>query len=232
MDRIQTSQGYYKFSQENLFVGIKQIDKNIAFENLCEVKRILSKAGIKFGPIFGTLLGIIRDNDFIIWDEDVDLYILKEEEKQFRDTLWDFKDKGFDLIRYERRGLYSIRRNGEYIDFYVLKSISPKIRHSGGRDFLLEKYIQNVLPWNFKGLELQIPSDYEEYLEFTYGDWKKPVKYANYEMPFAKKTLVKWGYILKRKLPDFLYFPLIKYYHRKDYLDFIKKCQSKGIDLS
>ena len=56
-----------------LFPGVKRIDKEIAFENLCLLKSILDANGIKFQLAFGTLLGVVREHDFIDHDEDIDL---------------------------------------------------------------------------------------------------------------------------------------------------------------
>ena len=230
MATLNTTKGLFHYKPKVLYLGIKQIDKEIAFENLKLLMPVLEKKGIQVGPVYGTLLGIIRDNDFIEWDEDIDLYLLKEDEKKFQDVLWDLKDIGFELIRYERSGLYSVMRNGEYIDFYVFKPVNSQMRNNAG-DYILEKYLKNVIAWNFKGINLQIPAEYEEYLEITYGNWKTPVKYADYEMSPMKKAIVKFTHIVKRQIPDFLYFPLIKFHHRKKCQIFVEKCRLKGIDI-
>ena len=59
------------------------------------------------------------------------LYILKEDEERFKDVLWLLNEVGFHLVRYERRGLYYIERNGEYFKIFVLHKISTDIRHTG-----------------------------------------------------------------------------------------------------
>ena len=95
MAKIQTSQGTIKFRSKFLYVGIKQIDKEIAFENLKLVAQVLNRLGIKWGPFLGTLLGIVRENDFITWDEDTDLYILEEDEDILKSSLWELMSFGF-----------------------------------------------------------------------------------------------------------------------------------------
>lgn len=120
MARIETSKGFFHFIPQTVYLGIKQIDKDVAFENLKVVADIMNKTGLNWGPVLGSLLGIIRDNDFITWDEDIDLYILEEDKEQFLPLLFEFKAAGFDVIRYWRCGLISIKKNGEYIDFYFV----------------------------------------------------------------------------------------------------------------
>lgn len=231
MGKIRTSKGDLKFRHQSLYLGIKQIDRDVAFRNLKEISEILSNKEIHWGPIFGTLLGIVRDNNFIEWDEDIDLYILEENEEVFKDSLWDLIKSGFDVIRYERRGLYSIKKNGEYIDFYILRKISPTLRHAGGWEFIFDKYLTNTIKYDFKGIQIDIPKDYDEFLTFHYGDWRTPVKWANFNMSKMQIFRAKAKYYIKNSLPDFLYYYLIDRYHRKDLEKFKQKCIKKGVPL-
>lgn len=228
---IKTPKGKFRYHKQFLYVGIKKIDREIAFGNLKEIVPLLDGLGIKFGPIFGTLLGIIRENNFIEWDEDIDCYILKEQEDLFRSSLWDFQRAGFELVRYDKRGLFSLMKNGEYIDFYVLRSISPDVRHTGGADFLFEKYIQDTITYDFKGIPLSIPREYEEYLEFTYGDWRTPRKYADFNLGKGQILWLRIKNAVKNSLPDCIHSRLLKLHHTKDLKSFIQKCEAKGIPV-
>lgn len=124
---INTSKGRLYFKPVTLFLGIKQINRDIAIKNLKLLAKVFNEAGIKVRPAFGSMLGIVREGNLIEWDEDIDLCILDVEEEKFKTTLWNLKAVGFDLIRYERRGLYSIMKDGEYIDIYVFTKVSPQI---------------------------------------------------------------------------------------------------------
>ncbi len=229
MAKIKTRLGDIHFTQKYLYLGIKQIDRDVALLNLKEVCKILNTRNIHWGPIFGTLLGIVREKNFIEWDEDIDLYILEEEEDDFKDCLYEITQSGFELIRYERRGLYSIMKNGEYIDFYVLRRLSPELRHGGGVEFIFEKYLQDTIYVDFRGVQLRIPREYDEHLTFYYGDWRTPVKWANFEMSTWQKFKVKSICFIKNHLPDCIYFSLLTKYHQKDLDKFKKKCRDKGV---
>ena len=81
-------------------------------------------------------------NKYNVSNEDTEYildYILKEDEERFKDILWLLKDVGFVLMRYERRGLYYLKRNDEYIKVFVLHKISSEVRHTGSTDFRHEK---------------------------------------------------------------------------------------------
>ena len=228
---IHTAKGPFCFKPQIVYLGIKQIDKKIAFENLKVVAEIMNGHNLNWGPVLGTLLGIVRDNDFITWDEDIDLYVLEEDKEKFLTLLFKFQKAGFDVIRYWRCGLLSIKRNGEYIDFYFAKKIADNIRCTNGDVFYFEKYFQDTITWDFKGIKFNIPKDYEEYLEFRYGDWRTPVQYCDFNMSAYKKWKLIITLYIKNNIPDFLYYPLFRYHHQQHLDKFKSKCKTKGIAL-
>src|SRR5210317_1816748 len=115
---IKTSKGEYRFKPRILFHGRKKINKKIARGNILLLRNILRKTDIRWGLIFGTLLGAVREKNFIIHDEDIDIYIFYEDKDKILELIYEFKKFGFDVARYEKKSLFSIIRNNEYIDFY------------------------------------------------------------------------------------------------------------------
>ena len=154
MSLLKTSKGYLEYDSRLLYFGNKVLEPGPMFENLKILALYLDKIDINWGPAFGTLIGIIRNDDFQPWKPIFDIYILKEDEERFKDILWLLMDAGFRLVRYERRGRYYIERNGEYIKVFVLTKVCSDVRHTGSSDFIHEKYIQNTVKWNFKGIVL------------------------------------------------------------------------------
>ena len=152
MARIKTSNGYLEFKNHLLNFGSKYLNPDIMFENLRVLSLYLDKIDINWGPAFGTLIGIIRNEDFQPWKPVFDIYILKEDEERFKDVLWLLKEVGFELVRYERRGRYYLARSNEYIKIFVLTKVCSDVRHTGSSDFIHEKYIQNTVKWEFKGI--------------------------------------------------------------------------------
>ena len=55
-------------------------------ELLCEVDRICRTHDIKYRISAGTLLGAVRHNGFIPWDDDADVHFLREEYERFREA--------------------------------------------------------------------------------------------------------------------------------------------------
>lgn len=220
-----------EFKQHIIYDGMKLQDKVLAHENLKILSSYLDRVGLIWGPAFGTLIGIVRNDDFLPWAQSLDLFFLKEDEERFKDLLWKLKEEDFELVKYERRGLYTLQRNGGYTNFYVFRKISPDIRHSGGRDFIHEKYIQKTVKWNFKGIDLNVPEELDEYLTFQYGEWVNPIQTTNFKKNVIGRFWSKTWIWLKLNLPNSLYYPLILYYHQKDFDRFKSLCSQYGCPI-
>lgn len=232
MATIKTPRGKLKYQKKFLYTGIKRIDRDVALENLKILLDVLNKKGITVIPACGTLLGIIREHDFIEWDEDIDLFILAEDKDKLLDAFWDLKEQGLELIRSYRYGhLYSIMRNNEYIDFYIMEKISPEVRTNYGPDFVFEKYLTDLIDWKFRGVTVKVPRDYDECLSILFGDWRTPVQWRNYEL--GKWTIFKMRivYYLKNNLPTRLGLWLNRKYHKKKLRKFLNRCEERGIKL-
>ena len=121
MPKIRTKKGTFLYDSIFLYPGVKRINKDIAADNLAVLKSILDTKNIPFQLAFGTLLGVIREGDFIDWDEDIDLAILDDYRDSFFDVISDLESVGFKICRYDRRDLVSLMRNEEYIDLYFFR---------------------------------------------------------------------------------------------------------------
>lgn len=229
MAHIKTSKGFLEYESHFLYFGNKVLNKEVMLENIQVLSVYLDKIDINWGPAFGTLIGIVRNDDFQSWKPVFDIYILKEDEERFKDILWLLMEVGFLVVRYERRGLYYLERNGEYIKVFVLHKICSDVRHTGGSDFIHEKYLQNTVKWDFKGIELNVPAEVDEYLSFQYGvDWITPKQTIFYK----NNLLSKWYHWAKTwvqdKLPDDIYYSWLYHHRKEDFRKFKIRCEKLG----
>ena len=231
MARIKTSKGFLEYKSHLLHFGGKVINKEVMLENLQVLSLYLDKIDINWGPAFGTLIGIVRNDDFQPWKPIFDIYILKEDEERFKDVLWLLMDVDFKLVRHERRGLYFLERNGEYFKVFVLHKISSDVRHTGGSDFIHEKYLQNTIKWDFKGIQLNVPAEVDEYLTFQYGDWTIPKQTVTYSNGLFAKLSHWFQTKCQDLMPNSIYYDWLLQHRQNDFCRFKERCEKAGVPL-
>lgn len=193
--KIKTINGIYTYTQKELFHGRKYIDIEIATHNLLDFKTVLDSNKVDFGIIFGTLLGAIRENNFIKHDEDVDVFIIEESKSAFLSLLFVFREMGFEVARYEGK-ILSLIRNDNYIDIYFFKKNLFGQRVCGGYVLKAEllEYLDQI---SFLNQTFNTPMNPIHFLEKFYGkDWKTPKENAH-----ATNFSIKVKSFLKKIIP-------------------------------
>lgn len=176
INEIVTKNGVIKFEERTPVNGVKTLDIRIATVNLLDIKKVLDNHNVKFGLIYGTLLGAIREKGFIEHDEDIDLFALEEERENLLGTLPNLIEIGFEVIRFNDK-LLSITRDNEYIDFYFFKKSNFFYRKCDVGLKAKAKYLENTIAYPFLGKMFQVPKNSEAFLVDLYGKkWKVPIK--------------------------------------------------------
>ena len=210
--KVQTPKGEYKYKFVIINGGEKFLDKEKMKENLLLFDQIAKRNGLQYGMVYGTLLGAIREHDFIAHDEDVDLFVLSENRDTFKSMLFELRDNGFEVARWDRRdGLCSIIRNGEYMDIYFFEPLIPGFRATLG-DPLPERYVTDLKPYEFQGIEILAAKDAEEAMLEHYGpNWRTPIQtnvnFSKNKLQLLRNRFQWWVYY---NLPDFIFYPWIE----------------------
>lgn len=169
-----------------------EITYNFATDLLLDIISLFNKNNIFYFLDFGTLLGIVRDNGIICWDDDIDLSILESETEMVLEIL-----KGMETGTTKME-IKVVRNNKDEItNFKLLIGNSKKGIKMFEIDIFIVRFKDNLakqlmssVPMLYfsqneivKWLEVdvRVPYRYEKYLEILYGDWKIPRKNINFE---------------------------------------------------
>ena len=173
------------FSESNGFQEHKKEAIQILKRTIC----FLNKFNINHCLISGTLLGCVRHNDFIPWDDDIDLLVedtifekLQNISDDFNDINILFKDKddiikscflnGKEIIDPDNWKEYSLKNKRKYcwpfIDMFTYSLKKDKIFF-----FIKDWNINDFLPFkkvDFLGIEVCIPKNPDYFLRSNYGN--------------------------------------------------------------
>jgi len=154
------------------------IDKVQARDNFNYVVEAMNRAGLEFWLSFGTLLGAVREHDFIAHDIDTDIGChIEDMEVVVNVILNELMEKGFDFVRFSGC-LATVVRDGAYLDFYWFHPVVNK--KTGKKGLCCNDYIvpdDGFVKTYFAGQCVNIPVKAEVLLEKWYGkDWRVPKK--------------------------------------------------------
>tara|TARA_A100001035_G_C27764020_1_gene492708 strand:+ start:548 stop:1180 length:633 start_codon:yes stop_codon:yes gene_type:complete len=197
---IQTSKGEIFFEPTREFFNPeKKINKKNSRENILILREILIKTKIRWGLVFGTLLGAVREKDFIEWDIDTDIFVFDEDKQFLLNSIHDLQDNGFRIIRFnDKKSILSIERNNEYIDFYFFKK--SFFGRKCEKYFIPKKFFQNLTEIKFFDKNFPTFNHVIDYLEFQYGKtWNVQIKDA-----YATGNVITYKDVLKKIFPKFV----------------------------
>ena len=168
-----TLKNFYIKEVKHNFFGIP-LNKKICHENLSLFHEIMKKLNIDFWLSDGTALGFKRNNDFITYDNDVDVGFFSEKQEIFWNNINLFEKKGFRIaeIRNDNTFLVFIRK-GEKIDIDIT-----------GKGLICDQCnntpCENIIPYlkefdqiDINNKKYNLPK--EDYLKYKYGkNWLIP----------------------------------------------------------
>ena len=173
------------------------MNKEIALNNLVDIRDTLDQLKINYFLAYGTCLGAVREKDFIGHDLDTDIGIM-DEDFNFK-LFWELARVGFQVkYIFGMRHLgfeIALTRNGVKTDIMLFYKKGDKVWtalwNNGGKNGMSDiiKTVYNadlfigrkVIQLN--GIDFKVLEKAEEYVATQYGaDWKTPTKNWNWRI--------------------------------------------------
>ncbi len=170
----------------------------IATKMLPDVCKILDNNNIPYIVDNGTLLGIVRENRLLPWDNDIDISINHEYLDKLIKIRYKFWLAGYrtrirrsklDMPHFPKGSVRILKIQARWfifkrfslLDIFIKKKIDHQYYWTMGikNPVLLSApahYYENLIRYEFDGYSYPIPRDYDNYLTYRYGDWRTPVK--------------------------------------------------------
>lgn len=151
----------------------KGLDLAVCKENLLLFKDVMDDCRIPFFLAFGTLLGAMRENDFIDSDHDTDVIVSPPDEERLVETVNSGRIQaiGFRVIRL-MPDLVTFGRREEYLDVYIFRPGEDAEYDWCMHYYKLEKnQIAQSSTISFLGRNFLTVRDPKAYLDARYGNW-------------------------------------------------------------
>lgn len=174
-----------RFTKHGLQVPISEMDQGKILEDLVDLRDKLRALGLRPLLMYGTLLGAIREKDFIQHDDDLDIAIIAD--GLGKEDLMAERDRVASLLeandipckrRMQQTPLIHCKRSEVTIDIFILGHKDGKIYWPHRRLIIVEEEADIFLPittMEFKGETFDIPRDPEAVSEARYGSgWRVP----------------------------------------------------------
>lgn len=175
-------------------------------ELLLKVTGLLTENEIKYWLDYGTLLGAVRDNEFIPWDDDADISILAEDKTKAEKVLQSSTllknhkvfTNGFNMFQVH----YS-ETNSLHVDIFLWYEDGELLRRKKyigmdkpkgtdvrkGRDFP-KKWVDKTELITLAGDEFSVPHNPKHFCEFRYGKaWEVPMTIREWNTTDPKRNL-------------------------------------------
>lgn len=173
---------------ENAQVFHSQVDKFFP-----DIIKKFDELGIDYFICFGTLLGAVREHDFIKHDDDMELGVFSDQ--YYSQLAWKFREIGFEKkyryyiagSRVPNEGFVEKYSNGQiHFDLFVFSRNEDEIWCWSYLKDESDRLNAIRLSWkntglkciDFKGMNIPAPAEPEKFLESLYGkSWTVPCVY-------------------------------------------------------
>jgi len=149
------------------------------YQLMKDFDEILGKNDIKYWIEGGTLLGAVRNEGIIKFDDDLDIDIMREDEIKFQDLIPEFEKLGYSI---NQQYIYIICHKHKHpcLDVFVTHRRGDKttyssipIRNTFPNSFFNMNELFPLKKYKFGNIEVYGPKSAKPYLDRQYPEWDK-----------------------------------------------------------
>lgn len=187
----------------------EQVDWDKAEKRLIEIKEEFDKNGVTFFLFAGTLLGAVREKDFIPHDHDIDLGVFMRDSFAIKKSIDNLLKKDYKGGRaFSFQGVVNRYRIVDYLPidihvFFKSKDMYVDAPFTKGDGTMLTwwnnaKYFENLEKVRIRDKEYNAPSPSKEVVRLWYGPKWERKSYVNVY------SFVKWKFMSKKEYAELL----------------------------
>nr|WP_253308049.1 LicD family protein [Rickettsia endosymbiont of Ceutorhynchus assimilis] len=181
---------YYTYVREHNWRYVTPTDKQVKsyaisestalnlYQLMKDTHEILTKYQIEYWIEGGTLLGAVRHQGIIPFDDDLDIGIMHDDEIRLQKTLPEFEKLGYNI---EYNKIYSICKKS-CLDIFIFHQEDNKfiytnrdMRNKFPFDFFYDNELFPLKKYQFGSIEVYGPQNPQENLDRQYPEWDKYV---------------------------------------------------------
>lgn len=162
--------------------------KGIILQTYKYTAEFCRKHNLRFYACGGTMLGAVRHNDIIPWDDDIDLYMPREDYDKLLSLRNEMKGTGYDII--------SLNDKGYYLPYAKVINVNTTIWEYSGYEFVIGEFVDIFPLDNFNCSDEQI-IELQKRMSYYYTNYKFSIRSDKFKLikhlflNFRLKTILR-----------------------------------------
>ena len=205
-----------KSSEEDKKEKIENVHA-LGYQIVDMTEKALDELELSYFADYGTLLGFVRERDFIAWDDDLDYGFILEDASVWKKIEAKMKEYGFSKIReftfnnevteqcyqFGKASIdlfgHKITPEGKTVSIGYYRDSDIKYKNPDTLSVLYGEFVnlsRTITTTLNNGVLVHIPEEYDKYLSDYYGDWHIPnPDFEEWNGPVEKKMRDVFGYV-------------------------------------